>query len=52
MLALPECHLLELLGAQESADPQAEEPQLVSPCSRPLQDLPGQFVGLVGHPKR
>lgn len=44
--------MLELLGAQGSAELLAEESQLVFPCPRLLQDLLGQSVGLVGHPNR
>ncbi|KAJ8778020.1 hypothetical protein J1605_001172 [Eschrichtius robustus] len=51
-LALHECHLLELLGAQGLAELLAEESQLVFPCPRLLQDLLGRSVGLVGHPNR
>ncbi|GAB1286895.1 Small nuclear ribonucleoprotein-associated protein B [Apodemus speciosus] len=51
-LALPECHLLELLGDQALAGLLAEESRLVSPCPRLLQDLLGQSEGLEGHPNR
>ena len=44
--------LIELLGAQGMAGLLAEESQLVSPRSRSLQVLLGQFMGLVGHAKR
>ncbi|GAB5569357.1 small nuclear ribonucleoprotein-associated proteins B and B' isoform X2 [Prionailurus iriomotensis] len=51
-LALPECHLLELPGAQGLAGLPAEESQLVFQCRRLLQDLPGQSEGLVGRRNR
>eukprot|EP00069_Balaena_mysticetus_P012514 bmy_07647T0 len=50
-LALHECHLLELLGAQGLAELLAEESQLVFPCPRLLQDLLGRSVGLVMTPQ-
>jgi hypothetical protein len=51
-LALPECHLLELLGGQASAGLLAEESRLVFLCPRLLQDLLGQSEVLEGHPNR
>ena len=51
-LVLPECHLLELLGAQGLAELLVEESQLGFLCLRLLQDLLGQSVGLVVHPNR
>lgn len=46
-MALPKCHLLELLGV--SAGLLAEGSQLVFSCPRLLRDLLGQSMVLEGH---